>query len=78
VPDNESSAKIDIAGMMKAIESFRQRLKDLDAEIERINAAGKERGGAPAGITEATEAVRQFVKDLDAAVQRIREARREH
>jgi len=77
VPDNESSANIDTAGITaitEAIEQFRQRLNDLDAEIERINA----RGGDPAGITEATEAVRQFINDLDAAVRGIREARREH
>jgi predicted component of type VI protein secretion system len=72
VPDNESSAKIDTA-IAEAIRQFEQRIKALDAEVERINA-----NNDPASITEAAEAVRQFIKDLDAAVQRIREARREH
>jgi hypothetical protein len=36
MPDNESSAKIDMAGITEAI---RQCVKDLDAEVERINAA---------------------------------------
>jgi len=34
--DDESTAKIDIAAMTEAI---RQSAKDLDAEVERINAA---------------------------------------
>jgi hypothetical protein len=74
VPDNDS--KIDTAAITEAIRQFDQRLKDLNAEVERINAARKERGGDPAGITEAVEAIRQFVNDLDAAVQRIQGARR--
>ena len=36
MPDNESSAKIDTATMSEAI---RQQIKDLDAEVERINVA---------------------------------------
>jgi hypothetical protein len=40
VPDNESSAKIDTA-ISEAIEQSRQRIKDLDAEVERM-----ERGAA--------------------------------
>ena len=79
MPDNES--KIDITAMAEAIEAFRQRIKDLDAEVERINTARAEQGEpklATAGITQAAEAVRQLVKDLDAAVQRIRGARREN
>jgi hypothetical protein len=45
VPDNESSAKIDTA-ISEAIEQFRQRIKDLDAELERIDAAREEQGAA--------------------------------
>jgi Sec-independent protein translocase protein TatA len=79
VPDNESNAKIDTAAISEAIKQFRQRLKDLNAEVERINAARKERGAAEsdtAGIPEAVEAARQLIKDLDAAIQRIPGARR--
>jgi soluble cytochrome b562 len=71
MPDNESSAKIDTA-ISEAIEQSRQRIKDLDAEVERM-----ERGAANSD-TAVTEAFRQLVKDLDAAVQRIRGARRKY
>jgi hypothetical protein len=36
MPDNESGAKIDTAAITEAI---RQWVKDLDAEVERVNAA---------------------------------------
>jgi len=36
MPDNASSAKIDTAAITEAI---RQWVKDLDSEVERINAA---------------------------------------
>ena len=36
MPDNESSAKIDLAAITEAI---RQQIKDLDAEAARINTA---------------------------------------
>jgi len=65
VPDKESRAKIDTA-----IEAIRQRLKDLDAEVGRIEADPRAKTA-----TAALTAIRQQVKDLDAAVQRIQEAR---
>jgi len=39
MPDNESSAKIDTAAIDEAVLSIRQQIKDLDAEVERINVA---------------------------------------
>jgi hypothetical protein len=69
MPDNESSDQIDPAAMSEAI---RQRIKDLDAEVERIKTDPRAKIDA-AAIT----AIRQRIKDLAAAVQQIRGATRE-
>jgi hypothetical protein len=37
----ESSAKVDTAAAAAITEAIRQWIKDLDAEVERINAAGR-------------------------------------
>ena len=60
MPDNESSAKIDIAGITEAL---RQWLKELDVEVERIKTDPR------AEIDTAT--IRQSIKDLDAETERI-------
>jgi hypothetical protein len=52
VPDNESGAKIDTAAMSEAI---RQWIKDIDAEVQRINAA---REGMPPPIDRAATSIR--------------------
>jgi uncharacterized protein len=70
VPDNESSAKTDIAAMTEALWQW---IKDLDAEAERIKTDPRVKID-----TAAITAISQRIKDLEAAVQRIREARREH
>jgi hypothetical protein len=52
MPDNESSAKIDPAAIT---ESIRQWIKDLDAEVERVNAA---REAMPPPIDRAATSIR--------------------
>jgi hypothetical protein len=52
MPDNESSAKIDTAAITEAI---RQWVKDLAAEVERINAA---REAMPPPIDRAATSIR--------------------
>jgi hypothetical protein len=52
MPDNESSAQIDPAAIT---ESIRQWIKDLDAEVERVNAA---REAMPPPIDRAATSIR--------------------
>jgi len=52
MPDNASSAKIDTAAITEAI---RQWVKDLDSEVERINAA---REAMPPPIDQAATSIR--------------------
>jgi hypothetical protein len=52
MPDNGSSAKIDPAAIT---ESIRQWIKDLDAEVERVNAA---REAMPPPIDRAATSIR--------------------